>query len=367
MKQFIIMCALLMSMYKVQAQGCVAVRSGGAMCTMDHADTANQSGWQLNTGYRYFYSFRHYVGKEEQKERVERGTDVRNWQHAVDVTLIRHFNNRWSLYANLPVISNRRSSMYEHYGNNSTSPIARNETHSFGIGDLRVAVQHWIFNPETSKKGNVQIGAGLKLPTGDYRYTDFFHKPGAGGKDSVVLGPVDQSIQLGDGGTGFTVEANAYYNFSKTIGVYGNFFYLLNPREHNGVSTARGGATAATALAYGSSVMSVPDQYMLRGGVNASFGRLTVSAGARMECVPAKDLIGGSSGFRRPGYIMGVEPGINYQLRRMNLFATVPVWTVRNRTQSVPDKVRTQLTGVYAHGDAAFSDYTINIGWSVRF
>jgi hypothetical protein len=51
----------------------------------------------------------------------------------------------------------------------------------------------------------------------------------------------------------------------------------------------------------------------------------------------------------------------------MNLFATVPVWTVRNRTQSVPDKVRTQLTGVYAHGDAAFSDYTINIGWSVRF
>ena len=50
----------------------------------------------------------------------------------------------------------------------------------------------------------------------------------------IVLGPVDQSIQLGDGGTGFSTEMNAYYNFSKHLSVYGNLYYLLNPREQNG-------------------------------------------------------------------------------------------------------------------------------------
>jgi len=47
-----------------------------------------------------------------------------------------------------------------------------------------------------------------------------------------------------------------------------NAYYLSNPREQNGVSTARGSAPSATAIAYGSDVMSVPDQYMLRAGVN---------------------------------------------------------------------------------------------------
>lgn len=350
-----------------KAQGCVAVRSGGAMCTMNHADTVDQSGWQLNIGYRYFHSFRHFVGTDEQKERVENGTDVRNWQHALDITLVRHLNKRWSVYVNLPYIYNLRSSMYEHYGNSSTNPNARNETQSVGIGDLRLAAQRWLWNPDKFEKGNIQVGLGVKLATGDYRYSDFFHKLGASGNDSLVLGPVDQSIQLGDGGTGFTIEVNGYYNFSKKIGVYANLFYLLNPREHNGVSTARGAAPSANALLYGSSVMSVPDQYMMRGGINLSFHSFTFSAGARFEGIPSEDLIGGSSGFRRPGYILGTEPGINYQLGKINFFASVPVWIVRNRTQSVPDKVRTEITGIYAQGDAAFSDYTINAGMSIRF
>ncbi len=33
----------------------------------------------------------------------------------------------------------------------------------------------------------------------------------------------------------------------------------------------------------------------------------------------------------------------------------------------VPDKIRTTKTGVYAQGDAAFSNYTINFGASFSF
>lgn len=351
------------AVHEISAQGCVAVRSNGAMCTRSHADTADQHDWQLTTGYRYFKSFRHFVGTEEQKQRVERKTDVRNWQHALDLTLVRKINGRMSIAANLPIISNRRSSLYEHYGNNSPSPNARRETKSFGIGDMRLTVYRWMFDPTASKKGNIQIGLGIKLPTGDYQYQDFFQKTDS----TKVLGPVDQSIQLGDGGTGISLEINSYYVFSDVVSVYGNFYYLSNPREHNGVSTSRGGATSATNLLYGSSVMSVPDQYMIRGGANLMFGAFSASAGVRLEAVPSEDLIGGSSGFRRPGRILGVEPGLAYQMKKVNLFATVPYWFVKNRTQSYADKRRTEITGVYAQGDAAFADYSINIGCTVKF
>ena len=113
--------------------------------------------------------------------------------------------------------------------------------------------------------------------------------------------------------------------------------------------------------------MSVPDQYMIRAGANYTARALTISLGVRDECLPVHDLIGGSGGFRRPGYIISAEPGISYSIRKMNFYAFVPVAVVRDRTQSVPDKIKTAITGIYSQGDAAFADYTINVGFTTRF
>lgn len=351
----------LTTYHHAHAQGCVAIRSTGAMCMKPDAIADAHKGWQLNTSYRYFRSFRHFVGTEEQKERLEKNTEVINWQHSLDLALVRHFSSRWSLAMNLPIISNVRSSLYEHGGNNAKN--ARHKTRSFGLGDIRFTGYYWLFEPAKHPNGNIQVGLGIKLATGDYEVQDYFIK----NDTTKVLGPVDQSIQLGDGGTGFTTEINAYYNFSKLLGVYGSFYYLLNPREHNGVSSARGSAPSATAVTYGSAVMSVPDQYMVRGGANLTIDQFTASAGMRMECVPSEDLIGGSMGFRRPGYVISVEPGVAANFKHFNAFATVPIAVKRDRTQSYADKQRTRITGVYAQGDAAFADYSINIGCSFRF
>ena len=144
--------------------------------------------------------------------------------------------------------------------------------------------------------------------------------------------------------------------------MYGNFYYLLNPREQNGVSTARGLPPSSTAVAYGSDVMSVPDQYLVRGGFNFTKDKFIASAGVRYERLPAKDLIGGSEGFRRPGYILSIEPGVTYSLKNVSLYAYVPVAIQRDRIQSVPDKHRTAITKTYYVGDAAFADYTVNVG-----
>ena len=80
------------------------------------------------------------------------------------------------------------------------------------------------------------------------------------------------------------------------------------------------------------------------------------------------DLIGSSNGFRRPGYIITAEPGVTYNVSsKVSLYTFAPIAMVRNRTQSVPDKITTQLTGKFTQGDAAFADYVINIGANIRF
>lgn len=347
-------CSMYISAY---AQGCVAIRSTGGFCTAEqtgHQDTLTQ--WTLGINNRYYRSFRHFVGTEEQKQRVEGGTEVINHSYTMDLILTHNFNQLWSIALDAPILSNTRSSLYEH------DRKTRHSTHSFGLGDLRLTVYRWLINPATAPKGNIQLGLGIKLPTGDYQYQDFFHNSDT----TTILGPVDQSIQLGDGGTGFSTELNAYYNFSHSLGVYGNFFYLFNPREQNGTSTARGRTPSASSIAYGSNVMSVPDQYLARAGANITAKRLIFSAGMRMECLPVHDLIGGSNGFRRPGYIISAEPGITWNFKKVTAYAYVPVAIVRSRTQSVPDKIRTAITGTYAQGDAAFADYVVNIGCSFK-
>ena len=360
MKRALVIAAIIVFGKSAFSQGCVAIRSNGNTCSM--SKPGDTKGWLLNLNNRYFKSYKHFVGTSEQKQRVDSGTQVINHSYSLDITLTRAFSNRWSLAVTIPVISNTRSSKYEHYGNTSSNPNARRSTHAFGIGDTRIAAYRWLFDPVKSKKANLQVGLGLKLPTGDYRYQDYFYK----NDTTATLGPVDQSIQLGDGGTGIAIELKGFYNFSKKIVTYGDFYYLSNPREHNAVSTARGGTASANSVKYFTNTMSVPDQYMARVGINYMVKHFTFSGGARIEGIPSSDVIGGNKGFRRPGYVVSAEPVISLGLKKIELYISVPVALQRNRTQSYGDKLQTTATGTKVQGDAAFADYLINIGCTIK-
>jgi len=295
---FIFIITTIFAQQKSNAQGCVAIKGTAGICSRP----SDAKGWELNINNRYFKSYKHFVGTVEQKQRVEEGSNVINHSYEMDITATRTLNSRWSLGMTLPIMDFARSSLYEHDG------ASRHSTHSFGIGDARFSAYRWMFDPKTSHKGNLQVGLGIKLPTGSYNYQDYFYKKA----DSSVLGPVDQSIQPGDGGTGITFELNSFYNFTHSLGVYGSFFYLSNPREVNGTSTTRGGAVSASAKKYNTDVMSVPDLFMTRGGVAYMVSQFTFSGGVRVEALPSKDLIGGSRGFRRPGYIISAEPSVTF-------------------------------------------------------
>jgi len=351
MKQLIIILLFTAALLRSQttgAQGCVAIKGMAGICS----HPANTKGWEMNINNRYFKSYKHYVGTEEQKQRVEEGSNVINHAYELDITATRILNSRWSLGMTLPILSFGRSSLYEHDGK------TRHSTHSFGIGDARFTAYRWMFDPKKSHKGNIQLGSGIKLPTGNYEYQDYFYKKA----DSGILGPVDQSIQPGDGGTGVTFELNGFYNFNHKLGVYGNFFYLINPREVNGTSTARGSVASATSKKYNTDVMSVPDLFMVRGGVSYMIKQFSFAGGIRMEGLPSKDLVGGSRGFRRPGYIISAEPSVTYMTKKVSINLNFPVALKRNRTQSDSDKRRSADTKTHVQGDAAFADYLVSAG-----
>lgn len=361
--------ALGLSLYtqSASAQGCVAVRHMSCAAPGGSSQLFQQKAgqWQINAGYRYFRSFRHYKGDVEQTERLEQHTEVVNLSHALDLGISYMPTPRWTLSVNLPVQYNDRSSLYEHYGNavSANPQQKRFHTGSQGIGDLRISTSYWLINPAKITKANFAIGAGIKLPTGNYKVTDDFHKLTKEGVDYTVNKPVDQSIQLGDGGVGFNIEGQGYAQITKTLTAYVNGFYLFNPRETNGV--VRNPEATTIDLVTGS--FSVADQFAARIGLSQSLPfipGLAVMAGGRVEGVPANDVFGGSKGFRRPGYIVSVEPGLAYMKGKFSATATVPIALYRNRIKSYSDRL--DPLGV-RHGDAAFADYLVSISLSRWF
>lgn len=271
-----------------------------------------------------------------------------------EILLTRIFNRGWSVALSLPYLVNSRETAGEHGGPNT----ARHNTHASGIGDIRITGYKWLIVPRVNQKFNVEIGLGLKLPTGDYKYQDNFFR----NDDTYVLSPVNPAIQLGDGGSGIIAELNTFYFINKSISFYGNFYYLSNPREQNGVSTLFGRTPTPLQLKTFNTVASVTDQYAVRFGANAIAGNWVFSGGLRQEGLPVHDLIGGSNGTRRAGYNLSVEPGITYKMKKVSLYAYVPVIVTRKIKQNIPDKLITEITGTYTLTQGGSANYILFAG-----
>ncbi len=355
--KFFIMVFFIMANSQItKAQGCVAIR-GNSASGGGFENTANLMKGELNTqmGLRYFKSFRHFRGTTEETNRIEEGTNVINHSYFMDVSFSYGVTERFYVNVILPFVNHNRSSMYEHGGNPPQGLGERHETSSKGLADIQLGMGYWLFDSE-KHDFNYSVGLGLKLPTGKYDYTDIFYNQGVN-KDENIVAVVDQSIQPGDGGTGIALNIQGYHTLSQSFGISTNIYYLFNFQETNGVLTRNG-----------RSEFSVPDQYAFQlGTFYNSISGINAYLGGRMEGVPSNDLIGGSAGYRRPGYAISVEPGIGYSKDKYSVSLSVPIAVSRNRTQSYEDKQKTITTGIYKHGDAAFADYLINFGVSYRF
>ncbi len=344
-----------------QPQGCVPVRAYGSPLLPSMGSLDSDNPWQASVAYRYLYADRYFQGNDELSHMpgMSPGQQVINEIHSFDLLLSYTFNGRLTLTLDVPIVYGERRSREEHLGMDRID-LPHFETSASGLGDIRLTADYWLLNPETHHHGNIALGFGVKMPTGEDDATDTFHHPAG-----PVRQPVDQAIQPGDGGWGIIVQLQAYQRVADRLNFYANGFYLMNPREDNGtprVPVVMGGGPMPTGP---DSVNSVPDQYLARAGFEFSLwprGGLSISIGGRMEGIPRSDLIGGEDGFRRPGYTISVEPGLNWVYERHAFSLTAPVALERNRQRSTTDRDlhREMYPG-------SFADWTLFASYSFRF
>ena len=346
----------------LHAQGCIPIRNIAGFAQFAQLGyLPSPDTWMININGRYFKAYQSINGTTKVPIPASAADRFINYNRTLNISISKALQNGWSLALDVPMYSNESIGHQEHRSG------VRHATNSFGLGDIRFTVYKWILKSDPALKGNIELGLGMKLATGDYKFQDYFYNDPANPKVKT-LAPVDPSIQLGDGGTGITVQINTYYVFNEYLSLYGNFFYLINPRDQNGVSNLKGiiPSTRADTLTIksGEDVNSVPDNYTLRVGANITVGRLVLTAGVRYEGAPAHDLLGGNSGLRRCGHIFSFEPGIQLKLKKGFLYAFYTLPLARETIQSVPDKTYSALLGSKYISQGRFANYLIFVGYA---
>jgi hypothetical protein len=357
---------LLFGAGEARAQGCVASRMNAPSAPTDTDGNSYylpHGKWQAAFGYRNFMSHRHFVGDVEQdgspgtQDRTKNA--VVNHVNIPELAVTYGFSDRISTTVDVPIdILHRRNPSRAASGNSPAVPFVY--TDGNGIGDTTLVTRYWVGDPTHSSSQNLSVGLGFKLPTGKDDVNGTFYQT-SGNQLVPWVHPVDQSIQPGDGGFGLIAELQGFKSIGK-VAFYASGSYLANPRGTNGVATGRGDPNEA--------IMSVADQFGARVGLSTSapgIKGLGVSLSARLEGVPSSDLFGSSAGFRRPGYSIGIEPGLSYSFKKTAFSVSVPWLVRRDRTQSYADKLATAATGKFVNGDAAFADYIVIAGFSRRF
>lgn len=331
--------------------------------------------WVATVAYRYFHSFRDFNanGDEVHVPLIKNDTYV----DLFDVVATYAVTKRLSLNLELPFQYGSRTNSAEHDG------VHVHTMRAAGIGDMRLSANFWLLNPDKppdqnsfSDKGkqvqgytapdqyrdyNISLGLGVKAPTGDDAVSDYSFRP-----TGPELRAVDPAIQPGDGGWGIILSGSAFAKVFQGTFAYLNGFYLINPRETNGVHTVNFDVPPFTHGDKGLMVDSVPDQSLVRGGLARAIWPaigLSASLGARWEGIPSHDLIGGSDGWRLPGYSVSIEPGISISRGKDYLSVTAPVAVYRYGITSVPfARTHDSLGGI-----ASFADFQINVTYSHEF
>jgi hypothetical protein len=323
------------------SQGCVAIRNvGGISPDQLFENMTGNEKFIFNITNRYFEA-----KKSFREDKAFSDTLVTNKIFTMNISVLRILNNGWSIGLSVPIAANSRNNGADHMGAFS---YPKYTTRAFGLGDIRISAYKWLWKPVSGQKGNIQLGLGIKLPTGDYRYQDYFVR----NDTTKILAPVDQAIQLGDGGTGITTEVSAFYSLGKMFNVYIQGYVLINPRDQNGVSNLKGRNPTPSQIVNNTTVMSVPDQYSFRAGASMQTQKLVLTAGLRYETVPENDLIGGNKGFRRVASIASVEPGLTYKMKGSQLFVYM----------GIPFKRKIEQNKQNDMTPAAFADWVVSFG-----
>ncbi len=290
--------------------------------------------FQLSVGWRYAKASRSYFDSRLNHNFTDLWKPVIRLS-VLDVTARYRLGSRTSVVATLPVVMNRFSMIFPPL---SPSRGQRDGWPSTGVGDLSIYSQTLLFNPKAHPFGNIAIGGGLKLPTGNWNLKELI--PDETGRNLSKRAVFPPAIMPGDGGLGVIVGYEAYKtlrwpNFLRSSSVFSSGSYLINPRNTNGTrSIISNLGVPLTANFLSRLTNSVADGYSISAGFAwrppyvweyPRLKSLRLMAVAKYEGLNSHDLIGRDDGFRQPGYALAAGPGLSYSYGRDTFIAEVPI------------------------------------------
>ncbi len=292
--------------------------------------------WQLAADYRHIHADQFFFGSQQSTPPAQFfGQPIIIDIHTVNFNVTYGLSDRVILQMTVPVSRGSQSRVYP--------DTARHVARAGGLGDISLVATRWLLDPRQRTAGNVALGLGVKTPTGRNDVRDhFFFADG-----SSVVHPVDQSIELGDGGWGVILQAQAFRRVASRSYAYFTGSYLVSPRNQSDVTRAPAGQPNAAVR------ISVSDVYTARIGLTYGIlpeQGLSVSLGGRIDGIPWHDLISGSDGFRRPGYVIFADPAIVLQRGPNTVTVSAPV---RSFVRLASRSAITNSGGTLGSGDLA--------------
>src|SRR6478609_2465046 len=101
----VLLLGVLTSARPALAQGCIVARSSTQSMGPETQGGYLQAGeFDMTIGYRHQYSFRHFVGDVEQKQRIQLGTQVMNKINLLNFNLNYQASRRFSFQIDAPLL-----------------------------------------------------------------------------------------------------------------------------------------------------------------------------------------------------------------------------------------------------------------------
>ena len=297
--------------------------------------------WELGAAFRHLGADQWFVGSQVRESAAPFGQPLLLNIDSLDVTLTYGVTDRVSVTMTVPFSHGTHSRFY--------ADGQRHKVAAGGLGDISGVANIWLRRPARESSGNLAVGFGVKTDSGNNGAVDNYFLAGG----LVTRNPVDQSIQLGDGGVGLIFQMQGFHKVAGNTSAYGYGWYLLTPREKTSVASPLAGVP-----------LSVPDVYSVRSGISTQLSRrhsISATLGPRIDGIPLRDLVGGSSGFRRPGFTLYIDPGVIISKGRSTWNINLPVRVHQNFERSLADIAQ----GTAGGGDLA--RYLLLIGYTFRF